>query len=123
VSDGERGRTHLLLCDGPSCGVVHESERLVAHVAKLAAEDPDIAASVRVWSFTCFGLCDDGPNGYVCPSAIAPPSANNAPEKPMKPGVAQAWPAVVPPRGPGGEQLTGLDEEAVERVVKGIAGK
>jgi hypothetical protein len=102
---------------------VHESERLVAHVAKLAEDDPAIASSVRVWAFTCFGLCDDGPNGFVCPAAIAPPSVNNAPEKPIKNGVAPPWPAVVPPQGPGGVQLTGLDEEVVERVVREIAGK
>ena len=114
-------RVHLLLCDGPSCGLVHESDRLVSNVEGMRAADPEIAAAVRVWSFTCFGLCDDGPNGYVCPAAIAPESVRTAPERPNRRGVATPWPGVQTPSGAGGVQLTGLDESAVERVVREIA--
>ena len=121
MSATDHPRVHLLLCDGPSCGVVHESERLVAHVAAMRTADPAIASAVRVWSFTCFGLCDDGPNGFVCPAAIAPVTVNTAPKRPTPAGVAPAWPAVQIPSGPGAVQLTGLDESEIERVVREIA--
>ncbi len=55
----------MLVCDGPSCGVTHESELLVERLRKVIVRDPDLAARVTVCSYTCFGHCDDGPNMFV----------------------------------------------------------
>lgn len=58
-------RYRLRVCDGPSCGVTHESERLVARLEAAIAGDPDLAARVGVCNYTCYGRCDDGPNMFV----------------------------------------------------------
>ncbi|MEM6996494.1 MAG: (2Fe-2S) ferredoxin domain-containing protein, partial [Myxococcota bacterium] len=55
----------LRVCDGPSCGVTHESERLVEHIRGVIAKDGDLAARVAVGPFTCFGRCDEGPNCFL----------------------------------------------------------
>jgi (2Fe-2S) ferredoxin len=52
----------ILICDGPSCGVTHDSDRLV-DCAK--AEIERSGADVEIARFTCFDHCDDGPNLYV----------------------------------------------------------
>jgi (2Fe-2S) ferredoxin len=53
----------ILVCDGPSCGVTHDSDRLVdcAH-AELVKNGQ---TNVEIARFTCFDHCDDGPNLYV----------------------------------------------------------
>jgi (2Fe-2S) ferredoxin len=53
------------VCDGPSCGVTHESEHLVDAIAKAIAADPNLAGRVGVCTYTCYGRCDDGPNMFV----------------------------------------------------------
>lgn len=58
-------RFHLLVCDGPSCGVTHESDTLVECIHKTLAESPDAAARTTVGRYTCYGRCDDGPNMFV----------------------------------------------------------
>lgn len=56
-------RFHIYVCDGPSCGVTHDSDRLVECArAELVASGAD---NVEVISFTCFDHCDDGPNLFV----------------------------------------------------------
>jgi (2Fe-2S) ferredoxin len=55
----------LRVCDGPSCGVTHESERLVALLEREIAASDDLRARVCVVAYTCFGRCDDGPNMFV----------------------------------------------------------
>ena len=55
----------LRVCDGPSCGVTHESEVLVEHAEKLIEHDPELKGRVGVCSYTCFGRCEDGPNLFV----------------------------------------------------------
>lgn len=58
-------RYQILVCDGPSCGVAHESVRLKARLEQVLGGRPDLAARVSVCDFTCFGRCDDGPNLFV----------------------------------------------------------
>ncbi len=58
-------RFQILVCDGPSCGVCHESERLVEHIGRRLGSNPGLGARVEVCSLTCFGRCDDGPNILV----------------------------------------------------------
>ena len=55
----------LRVCDGPSCGVTHESEQLVAHIRTVIEGDADLAARVAIGPFTCLGRCDEGPNAFV----------------------------------------------------------
>jgi (2Fe-2S) ferredoxin len=55
----------ILLCDGPSCGVTHESDRLVRCLRAAIAGDPGLAGRTTLRDFTCFGRCDDGPNVFV----------------------------------------------------------
>lgn len=61
----QRRRYCLLVCDGPSCGVTHDSDQLVALAKRTIAERPDLQARVTVRNYTCFGRCDDGPNTFV----------------------------------------------------------
>jgi (2Fe-2S) ferredoxin len=58
-------RFQILVCDGPSCGITHESERFKAQIAARRAADPALAERVSCVDFTCFGFCDDGPNVLV----------------------------------------------------------
>lgn len=55
----------LRVCDGPSCGVTHESERLVDLIEEKIKADPALEGKVGVCSYTCFGRCEDGPNMFV----------------------------------------------------------
>ena len=55
----------LRVCDGPSCGVTHESERLVESAEAKIDADPKLKGRVGVCSYTCFGRCEDGPNVFV----------------------------------------------------------
>ncbi|MBX7082009.1 MAG: hypothetical protein K1X88_22575 [Nannocystaceae bacterium] len=57
----------LRVCDGPSCGVMHGSERLVALAERIIAREPGLAGTTVVRNYTCFGRCDDGPNMFVQP--------------------------------------------------------
>lgn len=58
-------RYQLRVCDGPSCGVTHESERLLVRLQAAIDGDPDLSARVGVCNYTCYGRCDDGPNLFV----------------------------------------------------------
>ena len=58
-------RFQILICDGPSCGVTHDSDRLVDLVESARASDPELASKLEVARFTCFDHCDDGPNLFV----------------------------------------------------------
>ena len=55
----------LRVCDGPSCGVTHESEVLVDLAEQVIEGDPALKERVGVCSYTCFGRCEDGPNLFV----------------------------------------------------------
>lgn len=55
----------IWVCDGPSCGITHESERLVARLQKAIGDDADLSRRVAVHAYTCYGRCDDGPNMFV----------------------------------------------------------
>ncbi|MCR9161136.1 MAG: hypothetical protein ACE37F_13275 [Nannocystaceae bacterium] len=55
----------LRVCDGPSCGVTHESEALVEIAQARIDADPALQGRVGVCSYTCFGRCEDGPNLFV----------------------------------------------------------
>jgi (2Fe-2S) ferredoxin len=58
-------RFQILVCDGPSCGVCHGSERLVEHIVARVGADAGLRDRVDVCNLTCFGRCDDGPNMLV----------------------------------------------------------
>jgi (2Fe-2S) ferredoxin len=55
----------LRVCDGPSCGVTHESEALIEFAEQAIGADPELKDRVGVCSYTCFGRCEDGPNLFV----------------------------------------------------------
>ncbi len=55
----------LLVCDGPSCGVTHDSDRLLHLAQRTVAERAELRERVAVRNYTCFGRCDDGPNVFV----------------------------------------------------------
>lgn len=57
-------RFSLRICDGPSCGLSHDSDRLAAHVRGVIARDPELASRVSVAALSCFGRCDEGPNCF-----------------------------------------------------------
>jgi len=60
-----RQRFQILVCDGPSCGVTHESEALRRQLAARVAADPDLRGRVHVVDYMCFGRCSEGPNMFV----------------------------------------------------------
>jgi (2Fe-2S) ferredoxin len=53
----------VLICDGPNCGVIHESDRLVTCAKQELAKSG--ATNVEIANFTCFDHCDAGPNLFV----------------------------------------------------------
>jgi (2Fe-2S) ferredoxin len=55
----------IWVCDGPSCGITHESERLVEILRARIDGDADLRSRVSVHDYTCYGRCDDGPNMFV----------------------------------------------------------
>lgn len=58
-------RLQILVCDGPSCGVTHESELLKELLAARVADDPELRGRVHVVDYMCFGRCSEGPNLFV----------------------------------------------------------
>jgi len=58
-------RLQVLVCDGPSCGLCHGSEALVARIEARVESNPALAGRVFVANLTCFGRCDEGPNMLV----------------------------------------------------------
>jgi len=58
-------RFQILLCEGPSCGITHESECLKHHLEGKIATDPDLKSRVHVFDYMCFGRCSEGPNLFV----------------------------------------------------------
>ncbi len=58
-------RFQLLICDGPSCGITHDSACLKERVEAKLASDPALGERATVLDFTCFGRCDEGPNMLV----------------------------------------------------------
>lgn len=58
-------RFQILVCDGPSCGVTHESECLKQLLVDRVGADPDLKARVHVADYMCFGRCSEGPNMFV----------------------------------------------------------
>ena len=58
-------RFQILVCDGPSCGVTHESEFLVERLQADLQANPALAERVTVTSYCCFGRCEEGPNMFV----------------------------------------------------------
>ena len=58
-------RFQILLCEGPSCGITHESECLKHHLAGKIAADADLHGRVTVIDYMCFGRCSEGPNLFV----------------------------------------------------------
>lgn len=65
LCSGPMARYQLHVCDGPSCGVTHGSEALVARLAAAIAADPELRDRVGVRCYTCYGRCEDGPNMFV----------------------------------------------------------
>jgi (2Fe-2S) ferredoxin len=55
----------IRVCDGPSCGITHESEKLVELLEGAIQADERLRARVGVCNYTCYGRCDDGPNMFV----------------------------------------------------------
>lgn len=111
-------RFHLLVCDGPSCGVSYESERLVAHLAKLQEKEPALRDAAGVWSYSCFGLCEQGPNVYVCPAQKTRVLAG--PKKPNAPWMA---PGRLPSRADGGALYSNVDERLAEHILRQHCGE
>lgn len=62
-------RFQILLCEGPSCGITHESERLRAVLQARLAADPALGSRVHLVVYDCFGRCGEGPNMFVRPLA------------------------------------------------------
>jgi len=60
-----RQRFQILVCDGPSCGITHESETLKHLLAARVAADPALHGRVHVVDYMCFGRCSEGPNMFV----------------------------------------------------------
>ena len=101
-------RFHLWVCDGPSCGVTHESERLVACAHKLIEGEDSLRPRVGVSNYTCFGRCDEGPNAFV---ETLEPGAE--PEEEPDPEVLESQRAFYP----------GLDEDKLRRVLLEHCGR
>ncbi len=92
----------LRVCDGPSCGVTHESERLVEHIRGVISADPDLAERIQVGPFTCFGRCDEGPNCFFQQAG-----PDDDPDEEPEPEVLEEQRAFYP----------GMDEAKLTRVV------
>jgi len=60
-----RSRLQILVCDGPSCGVTHESEVLKELLVSRVNADPELQGRVHVVDYMCFGRCSEGPNMFV----------------------------------------------------------
>lgn len=104
----ESPRFQLRVCDGPSCGVTHESERLVACAQALIDADASLRARVGVSNYTCFGRCDEGPNVFV--EALAP---GEEPEEEPEPEVLESQRGFYP----------GVDEDKLRRVLLEHCGR
>lgn len=65
MSESNQPQYRIHLCDGPSCGITHESDRLADQLRAAIAADPSLRERVEVCAYTCFGRCDDGPNMFV----------------------------------------------------------
>lgn len=63
-------RLQILVCDGPSCGLTYESDRLSALLRARVAGDPGLRGRIHVVAYNCFGRCSEGPNMFV--RALAP---------------------------------------------------
>lgn len=98
-------RFQILVCEGPSCGITHESERLRALMQARLAADPELRARVHLVVYDCFGRCGEGPNMFVRPLA---PGEDGARE-----------PREVSGRG----FYTGVDEAKAERILREHAGE
>jgi (2Fe-2S) ferredoxin len=66
-------RFQILVCEGPSCGITHESELLVSLLRRRIAADAELKPRVHVAVFNCFGRCSEGPNMFVRPLAPGEP--------------------------------------------------
>lgn len=62
-------RLQILVCEGPSCGLTYESERLRELLQARVAADPELRRRVHVVVYNCFGRCSEGPNMFVRPLA------------------------------------------------------
>jgi (2Fe-2S) ferredoxin len=91
-----RARFQILVCEGPSCGVTHESEVLRDLLRARVAADPGLAGRVHVVDYNCFGRCSEGPNLFVRRLAPGedptrePPADGFAGERGFYPGVDAA---------------------------------
>ncbi|MFY0541816.1 hypothetical protein [Nannocystis pusilla] len=64
-------RFQILVCDGPSCGITHESDRLVTLLKAGIAADPGLKTRCYVAAYNCFGRCSEGP---TCSCGRWPPT-------------------------------------------------
>ena len=55
----------ILICDGPSCGLCHDSAALKDAMLAQIKANPALATRVTVSDYACFGRCSDGPNMLV----------------------------------------------------------
>lgn len=58
-------RYQIHVCDGPSCGVTHDSDALVDRLREKIEGSEGLRGRVGVRCYTCFGRCDEGPNVFV----------------------------------------------------------
>ena len=95
-------RLQILVCDGPSCGITHESDQLVEHIEARLAADASLNGRVFVTNLTCFGRCDEGPNLLIRPLGDGE-DAHEEPEFELLDGVEGLY--------------IGMDEARVDRVL------
>ena len=65
TEESTKPRLQILVCDGPSCGVTHESELLKELIAGRLAADADLRKRCVIVDYGCFGRCSEGPNMFV----------------------------------------------------------
>ncbi|WAS97705.1 (2Fe-2S) ferredoxin domain-containing protein [Nannocystis punicea] len=98
-------RFQILVCDGPSCGITHESDRLVTLLKAGIAADQELKARCHVVAYNCFGRCSEGPNMFVRP--LAPNEKGEVEPREVS--------------GPG--FYPGVDEEKATRILEQHAGE
>jgi (2Fe-2S) ferredoxin len=98
----------LLICDGPSCGITHDSACLKEKIEAMIEADPSLADRITPLDFTCFGRCDDGPNMMV-----------HEIQEGEDPYDEPDFGSIEGEKG----FYTGMNEEKVERMVNGHLGE
>jgi (2Fe-2S) ferredoxin len=58
-------RFQILICDGPSCGVQHESDLFKERLEQELSGDAALGERATICDYTCFGRCEEGPNMFI----------------------------------------------------------